>query len=779
MLIRTRLLTTLLLCGLAPMTIVGVIGHHQSRSMSLALETEATGAIQERAKEQLRSVASSRRADLAHYFQAIGEHLASLSGQHQVRDCLVSFGEQLTDLTKGADDAQVAAARAELANYYTRDFENEYRRQNADRPSGIDNALRQLDAPAVLAQLLYVQRNPNQLGRKHLLDTAGDASAYSRLHAAAHPDLRAVQQAFGYYDLFLVDKDGRVVYSVFKELDFATSLSDGPWADTGLGSLYQRLRKSSSGDVLLGDYGLYEPSYDQPASFAGVPVRDGDQTLGYLVVQLPIDRINEIAGNHDGMGETGEFLAIGPDFRMRTDSRRSPKTHSVQSSFRDPEHGSLDTPQVREALAGSSGSAVLQNPDGTEDVCFWAPMDLFGMRWAVLTRFSGSELLESVANMREHSASAAQSMFTWMLTIVLAAGAIIAASSWMLSRRLVTPIRGTIAALQDIAGGGGDLTARLPDTGKDEMAELAGAFNRLMAKLQESMRTLAHRSTGVGSAASELTATAEALTRGADQTKAQTNQVAAAAEELSASMREVHGSIDTITGLLRSVAAAVEEMSITSNEVTRGAERAATVADKAAELSRSSNTRISNLGVAANEIGRVIETIQDIAEQTNLLALNATIEASRAGEAGKGFAVVANEVKDLARQTAEATQDIRRRIERIQSATQESVASIAEIDNVISQVNDESKAIARSVAEQRQATQEMAEHLAENSRRVESVAGNIQEVSTTTQDISRAVNEVDANAQQTAAGAQQTSAAGNELSQLAHDLMAIVGQFRI
>ena len=93
---------------------------------------------------------------------------------------------------------------------------------------------------AMNLQYQYIAANPNPLGAKNNLDHANDGSRYSELHGALHPFLRTALRQFGLYDIFLVEpRDGNIVYTVFKELDFATSLVNGPYAKTRLGDAFR------------------------------------------------------------------------------------------------------------------------------------------------------------------------------------------------------------------------------------------------------------------------------------------------------------------------------------------------------------------------------------------------------------------------------------------------------------------------------------------------------------------------------------------------------------
>ena len=775
--IKTKLIAIMLACGIAPMAAVGVVSYQRSAAGAESLDAIAKEAIEDRAIAQMQSASAARANDVRHYFGAVEAHLLSLARQPHLAQTVLGLSAAMADLAKGKSNDEVEQARRELGNYYNNDFDREFRNQRG-KASGMDEMLRQQDAEAVMAQLVYVQRNPNPLGQKSKLVDPKDGSEYSRIHAEQHPDLVAAQEAFAYYDVFLIDESGRVVYTVFKELDYATSLTNGPWANTGLAQLFRKLKTTAAGTAIIADFAPYKPSYDGPAGFIGTPIEADGKRVGYIAFQLPIDRINSTVGATDGLGKTGEIILIGPDYLMRSDSRNNPTDHSVAASFANPAKGRYETPQVKEALSGKAGAGVVTADDGDRAVACWLPIDILGVHWAMLAQVDTDEVLAGADRMHQVAASTESSMLWWTAALIAGVGLGIAVLSWFLARQITTPIQRTVAALKDIAEGEGDLTARLDEERKDELGELGQWFNRFLGKLAGTIRTIHDKANGVSSASAQLTSTAQSLAESAERTKQQSAMVAAAAEQMSSNMGNVASSSDAMSGTFRTVAAAVEEMTASIGEVAKAADNAASIAGDAANLTRTSNEKISSLGVAAKEIGRVIETIQDIAEQTNLLALNATIEAARAGEAGKGFSVVANEVKDLARQTADATQDIRQRIERIQASTTESVQAIAAIDQVIVQVSQSSQAIATSVAEQRAATQEISSNLAQSNLTVDTVARNVQESVGASREITQSIQTVDDQTRSTAAGAEETSVAGRSMAELASELMVLVGQFK-
>ena len=223
----------------------------------------------------------------------------------------------------GATPEEVAKMRDELRQYYANDFANEYKTITGGLPN-TNAQLADQDDDTLFLQYQYIKANPNPLGSKELLNRAPDTSSYSDHHAKYHPMVRSFLKKFGYYDIFLVDIDsGDIVYSVFKELDFTTSLIDGPYANTNFGEAFRAAAAASSPDfVTLVDYKAYTPSYEAAASFIASPIFDDEgKKLGVAMFQMPIDRINAIMGERTGLGESGETYAVGNDNLFRNDSR--------------------------------------------------------------------------------------------------------------------------------------------------------------------------------------------------------------------------------------------------------------------------------------------------------------------------------------------------------------------------------------------------------------------------------------------------------------------------
>jgi methyl-accepting chemotaxis protein len=141
--------------------------------------------------------------------------------------------------------------------------------------------------------------------------------------------LKIFNDVFGFYDVFLIDANGNVVYTAAKESDLGTNLISGPLADSGLAHVFKKSKIGSTFE----DFAWYGPS-NEAASFIATPLKDNvGNYIGSAAFQVSLKEINEIMQERAGMGKTGETYLVGPDKLMRSDSFLDPKNHSVKASL--------------------------------------------------------------------------------------------------------------------------------------------------------------------------------------------------------------------------------------------------------------------------------------------------------------------------------------------------------------------------------------------------------------------------------------------------------------
>ncbi len=286
---------------------------------------------------------------------------------------------------------------------------------------------------------------------------------------------------------------------------------------------------------------------------------------------------------------------------------------------------------------------------------------------------SAERYTQEMARNGGESVRVAADSLRWNIALgLLLVGALaLVAVALVLGWRVLSRLRLLSAALNDLAAGEGDLTRRVSIDSQDEVGEMADAVNRFIAKLQpivresgevalrtsEQIRSLTQRGVAAEAAAGrqrdEVAGSLQALEQMADEAQAE-----------SQAMQEALQRVDTIRQAAHENAVIAQRLSALIEGLV------ARVADGSAVIER--------LAKQSEQIEVVLTVIQSIAEQTNLLALNAAIEAARAGESGRGFAVVADEVRALASKTQQSTGDIQTHIAALQRGAQEAVAAIAQ-----------------------------------------------------------------------------------------------------
>jgi methyl-accepting chemotaxis protein len=594
--LRSKLITSFLLAGLIPLIAVGYYSYNQS-----------TKALQKKAVDKLVAVRNIKGEAIKRYFDNIRSQIITFSETVSTVDAMRDFNlafESFLDENQFTEK-NIQKYKISLVRYYQDKFGRKYQNETGNNVNTLD-FLSQLSNLELALQYYYISANPKPFGSKEEFDFALDNSTYSKLHAKYHPSIRNFLNEFGYYDIFLIDiKSGHIVYSVFKELDFATSLVKGPYKDTNIADAFQKAKEiNNPNGFILVDYKKYTPSYEAPASFIATPIWDKGKKIGIAMFQMPIDKLNTIMGERSGMGKTGETYLVGPDFFMRSDSYNDKENFSVVNSFRSQNTSLSESQSVIEALNGKSADLIGKNYLGDEVISAYAPIDVLGLKWALVADFATSEAFESAVKIRNT-----------LFVIIGVTFLVIVLFAFFLSSSISNKIK--------------DISKKLLTNAK-EVGDSSEDISSISSKLSEaSIRT----SSSLQETVSSIDEISSMVQTNADAAGNSTQVSSRSKEAANLGKQKVVSMI-----------ASINEISASNEEI-------------ATEMKNNSRD-ISGIVKVISEIGEKTKVINDIVFQTKLLSFNASVEAARAGEHGKGFAVVAEEVGNLAAMSGKAAHEI-------------------------------------------------------------------------------------------------------------------------
>lgn len=735
--------------------------------------TKATSALLFQTEQRFVALRDVKKEQIEIYFEQIENQIITLAASAMTESAATEFIHAFGTFRAGEADAQNKLDA--LSQYYRNDFLRKYKNLNPDKSLDSDNLVQDLHTTGVELQYAFIANNPHPLGEKHLLDKLNDTSTYNNSHTHYHPHYKQYLEKFGYYDIFIVDRaSGNVVYSVFKELDFATSLKDGSYSQSGLGRAFNNALALMPGSTYITDFSPYTPSYEGAASFISSPI--GEDAI--LIFQMPVERINGIMTfqkkwKERGMGNSGETYLVGSDLILRSESRllSEDKNSYIQALKKTGNDSKLvaeieakelslglqpvRTEAARLALKGKTGFQKIIGYHGKPVYSAYSPINIDGLDWAIVSEMEEAEVL---ANAITLTSDLRKIGLTFTLAILTVAGL----AAFFLGRWLSKPVINTQTTVEDIANTL-HISKRLSvreTQNKDEIQNMALAINHMLDAFCQVIGQVRSTEQSMVESVKQLDQSVSVVFGASNKQREMTLSMSTALEELSATSRVLLQDVEQN----QTASTKTQEQANAGLSVMQENEHAT---KQLAEVLSKTAKHVSEVAEQSHSIFTFLDVIGDIAEQTNLLALNAAIEAARAGEQGRGFAVVADEVRTLAKRTQDSTKEIQNIIERLRQGSTNSVnvmnqaqsilevtmsaairasQNFDEINNQLGQITQKNTHLSSAAQEQAQVTAEMTANVTQisllaeqNSELMDQVNRSTKQVTLSNEELARSI----------------------------------------
>jgi methyl-accepting chemotaxis protein len=343
----------------------------------------------------------------------------------------------------------------------------------------------------------------------------------------------------------------------------------------------------------------------------------------------------------------------------------------------------------------------------------------------------------------------------WVSLIVFLLGL---ASAFIVGTVLVRPVREMTEVALRIARG--DLSqSELRVGGRDEVGQMAEAFNQMLRSLRELAKAAERIGRGDLTVRLEMEGqVADAFNRMVDGQRAMVRkisetsiQLGSAAAQIYAAAQEQEAASTQQAGGVEEVSSTVQSLLDSASHIAEATQGVLGAAERTKQTTEATSERVAGLGNHTGRIAEVLEVIRDIADRSDLLALNASLEATRAGEAGRAFALVASEMRRLAERVTASVQDVKTLL-----------ADVREFGAATVMAADEGR--------------KLAEGTTESARQITLVT---QQQRTATEQVLQSMKQISIILGQTVDSVQQARSAVEMLKKLADRLSDVVGQFKV
>ena len=188
-----------------------------------------------------------------------------------------------------------------------------------------------------------------------------------------------IENWLAFYDILFIDKRGRILYTIRRELDFEQNMFEGDLSRTPLA---QCLRKNPQEEAFI-DFHYYVAS-DEPAAFFVEPVRRDGQHIGWIVLQFAINKINSLFAGAEQLGETGEAIVVNRQGYMLTESNFEDDSTILKKR--------LDNRNIEAKFRERKGHRTVTDYRGFTALTSFEVFEFMGTQWLVVVKVDEAQV---------------------------------------------------------------------------------------------------------------------------------------------------------------------------------------------------------------------------------------------------------------------------------------------------------------------------------------------------------------------------------------------------
>ncbi|SKA95132.1 methyl-accepting chemotaxis protein [Sporosarcina newyorkensis] len=575
----------------------------------------------------------------------------------------------------------------------------------------------------------------------------------------------------------LLDDDQQFIPYTFKE---GSTIGVEPLSgmDDPEANLWYTVPKSEQRAILTEPYAYDTNGQTILMTTISVPLLDSAGTyFGLLTTDLSIDFLTDLVNSIKPDGGYASVITDNGDV-----TANSLKEEMNGANMQD----SIDWASVKEVMDKGELSNLYVDSQSLGETAFnaFAPITLKDIdeTWTVQTVTPKSKILET---------------FNSILWITIISAVVIvllmAAASTAFIYRQLRPLRELQHSMETAAAG--DLTVLVDENSvrQDEIGAVSLAYNDMLQRTNEAIRTVQQSSTQLSDSSSQVTHAFEELVAANQEVSVATDEIAQGASRQSEDTEQTSLRISDLADRMEHLNEMFHTMNNLSGQASDATEDGIGEVKKLRDHNTSANDmnhkvqlQIETLSTKISSINQVIQTLHDITASTNLLALNASIEAARAGESGKGFAVVADEVRKLAEQSRVETEVIQETVKEILVESEQTVEVIDKsmelMEGQNQSVSDTEESFIRNakITKQiREAIAELSEELTEMMEHKDEAILAIQNVSAISEQTAASAEEVSASSAAQQHELEQVANSTTQMNKIAGELQGVVERFKL